>query len=161
MTPAPQPPANRDAGLSRRGFLSWSTSVLAGVAGMVAFVLTSLRLPLPSLLPGRSRRFKIGDKEDYPPGTARYFAEEQTFVFADQEGIYAMSATCTHLGCVVVREPGRFTCPCHGSRYDDSGKVLTGPAPKSLDWYEVRREPSGRLVVDRARSVTPGTKLLV
>lgn len=159
MSPPQQTPLDQPT-LSRRGFLSWGTSLVAGAAAMLAFVATSLRLPLPSLLPGRSRRFKIGTREEYPPGTARYFAEEQTFVFADQEGIYAMSATCTHLGCVVVREPDRFTCPCHGSRYDGDGRVLTGPAPKSLAWYEVSAQPSGRLVVNRARSVNPGTKLL-
>ncbi len=159
MSAPPEPPTDGEA-LTRRGFLGWSTSVLMGAAAMLAFLLTSLRLPLPSLLPGRSRRFKIGSKEDFPPGTSRYFAAEQTYVFADEEGIYAMSATCTHLGCVVVREQERFTCPCHGSRYDERGKVLTGPAPKSLDWYEVRTQPSGRLVVDRGRSVKPGTKLL-
>ena len=157
-SPSPTPDDRNE--LSRRGFLSWGGSVLAGAAALGAFVLTALRMPLPSLLPGRSHRFKIGNKEDYPPGTARYFAEEKTFVFADQEGIYAMSATCTHLGCLVVREQGHFTCPCHGSIYDGTGKVLTGPAPKSLEWYEIRTQPSGRLVVDRARGVEPGTKLL-
>ncbi|MCS6958815.1 MAG: cytochrome b6-f complex iron-sulfur subunit [Pseudanabaenaceae cyanobacterium SKYGB_i_bin29] len=47
---------------------------------------------------------------------------------------YALNAVCTHLGCVVpwnVAE-GKFICPCHGSQYDSTGKVVRGPAPLSL-----------------------------
>ncbi len=47
---------------------------------------------------------------------------------------YGINAICTHLGCVVpwnVAE-NKFMCPCHGSQYDNTGKVVRGPAPKSL-----------------------------
>lgn len=46
-----------------------------------------------------------------------------------------MIANCTHLGCVPVGESGDFDgwfCPCHGSQYDTSGRILKGPAPKNL-----------------------------
>jgi len=41
---------------------------------------------------------------------------------------------CTHLGCVVPwnRAANKFMCPCHGSQYDATGKVIRGPAPQSL-----------------------------
>jgi len=39
---------------------------------------------------------------------------------------------CTHLGCVPTRKSWGWFCPCHGSRYDNSGRVLKGPAPKNL-----------------------------
>jgi ubiquinol-cytochrome c reductase iron-sulfur subunit len=47
---------------------------------------------------------------------------------------------CTHLGCVPLgqgandpRGPyGGWSCPCHGSLYDDSGRVRRGPAPRNL-----------------------------
>lgn len=39
---------------------------------------------------------------------------------------------CTHLGCVPNKKPEGWFCPCHGSRYDNSGRVLRGPAPKNL-----------------------------
>lgn len=147
--------------LTRRGFFGWGLAMFSGMGSLIAFLAATLRMPLPSLLPGRSRQFRIGEREDFPPGTTRYFEDQQTFVFADQEGIFAMSATCTHLGCIVRREQQQFTCPCHGSRYDLTGRVLQGPAPKSLSWYAVQRLPGGRLVVDRALVVPPGTKLLV
>ena len=47
---------------------------------------------------------------------------------------YALNAVCTHLGCVVPWNPteNKFMCPCHGSQYNNEGKVIRGPAPKSL-----------------------------
>lgn len=41
---------------------------------------------------------------------------------------------CTHLGCVPNRNAeGGWLCPCHGSLYDASGRVIRGPAPKNLE----------------------------
>ncbi len=39
---------------------------------------------------------------------------------------------CTHLGCVPVRNSDGWLCPCHGSRYDNSGRIMEGPAPRNL-----------------------------
>lgn len=40
---------------------------------------------------------------------------------------------CTHLGCVPNRSENGWLCACHGSQYDDSGRVTQGPAPKNLE----------------------------
>ena len=40
---------------------------------------------------------------------------------------------CTHLGCVPISEQSGWFCPCHGSYYDNSGRVVAGPAPKNLE----------------------------
>lgn len=47
---------------------------------------------------------------------------------------YAINAVCTHLGCIVPwnEAANKYMCPCHGSQYDQTGKVIRGPAPKSL-----------------------------
>ena len=55
--------------------------------------------------------------------------------FRDEQGrIHAVSAVCTHLGCLVGwNETDRsWDCPCHGSRFDCEGGVLHGPAVKPL-----------------------------
>jgi ubiquinol-cytochrome c reductase iron-sulfur subunit len=44
---------------------------------------------------------------------------------------------CTHLGCVPLKnqgpfQDGGFFCPCHGSVYDQSGRIRQGPAPANL-----------------------------
>jgi cytochrome b6-f complex iron-sulfur subunit len=57
-------------------------------------------------------------------------------VIQDDQSVanYGLNAVCTHLGCVVPWNAGenKFICPCHGSQYDDTGKVVRGPAPLSL-----------------------------
>jgi Rieske Fe-S protein len=48
-----------------------------------------------------------------------------------------LSLKCPHLGCTVRWDPEMqdFTCPCHGSRFDDRGAVTKGPADTSLQQY--------------------------
>jgi glycine/D-amino acid oxidase-like deaminating enzyme/nitrite reductase/ring-hydroxylating ferredoxin subunit len=56
-------------------------------------------------------------------------------VYRDEAGtIHSMSAVCVHLGCIVNWNPAEKTwdCPCHGSRYDDVGGVINGPANSDL-----------------------------
>lgn len=60
-------------------------------------------------------------------------------VYRDEEGrLHERSAVCTHLGCIVRWNDVERTwdCPCHGSRYDRFGAVITGPAPQDLSAAE-------------------------
>ncbi|MBV1864005.1 MAG: ubiquinol-cytochrome c reductase iron-sulfur subunit [Rhodobacteraceae bacterium] len=47
-----------------------------------------------------------------------------------------MMGVCTHLGCVPIGDGagdfGGWFCPCHGSHYDESGRIRRGPAPENL-----------------------------
>lgn len=63
----------------------------------------------------------------------------QILVVQPQEGVAeAFSATCTHEGCTVAPQGQQLECPCHGSVFDLSGNVVTGPADRPLDRIEVR-----------------------
>jgi ubiquinol-cytochrome c reductase iron-sulfur subunit len=45
-------------------------------------------------------------------------------------------AICTHLGCIPLAHQGEYDgyfCPCHGSVYDTSGRIRSGPAPLNLE----------------------------
>ena len=70
-------------------------------------------------------------------------------VVRTDDGYSAVSAVCTHLGCIVKWKKGRrqFFCPCHGGRFDVHGRVLGGPPPRPLDPIEV--EASAEKVVVR------------
>ncbi len=54
----------------------------------------------------------------------------------------ALSAICTHQGCIVSynASTNELPCPCHGSKYNLSGKVLNGPAQANLEQYMVNVE---------------------
>lgn len=51
----------------------------------------------------------------------------------------ALSATCTHQGCAITGFSGAsFVCPCHGSQFDANGRVLNGPATRSLQQFNTQ-----------------------
>lgn len=62
---------------------------------------------------------------------------DPTYIVVESQeaiGDYGINAICTHLGCVVPwnAAENKFKCPCHGSQYNATGKVVRGPAPRSL-----------------------------
>lgn len=75
----------------------------------------------------------------YPEGSRQLvqgLKGDAHYLISLKDGIedYAINAVCTHLGCVVPwnRAANKYMCPCHGSQYDATGKVIRGPAPLSL-----------------------------
>ena len=78
------------------------------------------------------------DFDDIPPGEGKVIDlhGKKAAVFRSNEGkLNILSATCTHLGCIVQwnNEEGTWDCPCHGSRFGKDGGVLRGPAVKPLE----------------------------
>jgi Rieske Fe-S protein len=87
---------------------------------------------------------KRGSAESIEPGEGRVVGAGlgQRAVHRDDDGnLHALSARCTHLGCIVNWNAGERTwdCPCHGSRFGIHGEVITGPAVRPLE----RRDPPG------------------
>ena len=66
---------------------------------------------------------------------------DQVAAYRDPQGrVHAISARCTHLGCIVAWNPAEtsWDCPCHGSRFSVDGEILQGPAVRGLQ----KKEPS-------------------
>lgn len=65
-----------------------------------------------------------------------------------ESNVVAYSPQCTHLGCAYHwdAEKHYFLCPCHTSAFALDGRVLTGPAPRPLDRYEVKIEGTKLLI---------------
>jgi Rieske Fe-S protein len=69
-----------------------------------------------------------------PPNT------DSVFLVRSAKGtVTALEATCRHRGCPVAwrAKDNRFECPCHGSEYAISGKVVEGPATRNLYSHQV------------------------
>jgi glycine/D-amino acid oxidase-like deaminating enzyme/nitrite reductase/ring-hydroxylating ferredoxin subunit len=79
---------------------------------------------------------------DLGPGEGRLLTIDgkKLAVSRDRAGVlHALSPVCTHLGCDVRwnAAEGSWDCPCHGSRFDQEGRVLNGPASTELERREL------------------------
>ncbi|HWP66152.1 MAG TPA: Rieske 2Fe-2S domain-containing protein [Candidatus Limnocylindria bacterium] len=140
----------------RRDFLGlaamWSALVTLGFAALGA-----LRLPRAAVVPVPSRKFRVTLPETLAAGEPYVPPGRSVAVIRNEQGVFAVSMVCTHLGCIVKREGAGFACPCHGSQFALDGGVTKGPAPKALPWLAVTKAPDGSYVVDEATVVPTGT----
>ena len=131
---------------SRRDFLKLgittllTASGLIGLGGLIRF-LDFQTDPTPKT------EFDLGQASNYSIGSRTLISEVPALLIHDQNGFTALSLVCTHLGCTVQEKPDGFACPCHGSRYDEEGKVVRGPAQKPLKPLPVEITTSGHLIL--------------
>lgn len=117
---------------TRRQFLKALIPAVAGLVGCWRY-LTPVRGNMP--------RDVVVPAGDVPRGGALVLPEHGLAVTRLRDGqVRALNLTCTHLGCRVTATENGFTCPCHGSRFDEQGAVLTGPATQALHQLECRQD---------------------
>lgn len=138
----------------RRRVLGWvvGTGVMASFVSMVYPVLKFLLPPKTGELDADTVAAKA---DELRPNTAKVFrfGNRPAMLVRLADGTYrAFSAVCTHLNCTVqYREREHdIWCACHNNVYDLHGKVVSGPAPRALDEYEVHMRGQD-IVVTRAR----------
>ena len=129
--------------------------VMASVLGFlgVNFVMF-LRFFLPRTLFEPKTSFTIGYPSDFGFGVDTKFQNAyRIWVVRNTEGIFVISAICTHLGCTPdwKASENKFKCPCHGSGYDPEGVNFEGPAPRPMDRAHVELDPAGQILVDLSR----------
>jgi menaquinol-cytochrome c reductase iron-sulfur subunit len=82
------------------------------------------------------------------------FSNQKMLAFVKRDGdkLFALSATCTHLGCNVRwrEETNQFVCPCHAGIYDENGDNVSGPPPKPLMRLPAKIEDDVVLVYNKA-----------
>jgi len=92
-----------------------------------------------------------------------FLREQQVFIVRTNDGFFAVSAVCTHLGCITEWKPddNLIACPCHGSKFNREGKKVAGPAPRPLPHFTMQLAADGQLVVDKLSTVAPSQILKV
>jgi cytochrome b6-f complex iron-sulfur subunit len=139
---------------SRRDFftrLGWGCFGIFTGFSLLAF----LRSAFPRVLFQPPATFKAGYPSDYAVGevSEKYKQEQRVWIVRKEEGIYAVFAKCTHLGCTPrwLAAENKFKCPCHGSGFYKTGLNFEGPAPRPLDRLKISVGDDGRLVVDKSK----------
>ena len=128
--------------MDRREFVV--TCALAGAGIVMSGCVAMVTHPVP--MNGGRVRVSLADYPDLgkPNGAIKILpagAADPVYVLAaDPDGFRAVSPICTHRGCTVDVSGARLVCPCHGSTYDREGKVLRGPAERSLTRYPITRD---------------------
>lgn len=150
---------NGPSELNRRQFfvkLGAGSLAVAGLGGCVF----GLQYLAPRVLYEASPIVNVGKPEHYPVDSVTLDPRYAIFVVRLQEGFYALSAVCTHLGCLSVwkQETGTIACPCHGSSFQRDGRVIAGPAPRPLPWLKMWTTDDGSLMVDRSTTLPPQTE---
>ena len=142
--------------LSRRQFFvkMGATSVLLAAGGTALFAYEFLS---PNVLYEPSPVVNAGKPDRYPLGSVTIDVNSGIYIIHSDEGYFSLSAVCTHLGCMTAWKPelNMIACPCHGSKFEETGKKIEGPAPTPLPWKRVWLNDDGDLLVDRSTDVPP------
>ena len=153
QNPAPVLPSGKP-GVSRRDFLNEITLGALGVAGLGSAALTYQYFS-PNVLFEPSTTFRAGNPDLYPLNSVTFLQDQQVYIVRTPTGFYAVSAVCTHLGCITQwkAEANMIACPCHGSKFQPSGKKIEGPAPRPLPHYAINLTADGELEVDKLQII--------
>jgi cytochrome b6-f complex iron-sulfur subunit len=155
-------PEGRDGAVSRRDFLNEITFGALGIAGVGSAVVTYGYLS-PNVLFEPPTKFRAGSPDLYPINTVTYLPDQQVYIVRTGGGFYAVSAVCTHLGCITQWKPeaDQIACPCHGSKFQRDGTKIEGPAPRALPHFSITVTADGELQVDKLETVKPSQVLKV
>ena len=145
---------------TRREFLNEAAASALGIAAAGSMIVTYGYLS-PNVLFEPPTTFRAGNPDLYPPNSVTFLESQQVYVVRNENGFYAVSAVCTHLGCVTQWKPelGLIACPCHGSKFRPDGTKIEGPAPRPLPHFAISLTQDGELQVDKLEIVNPGQAL--
>jgi Rieske Fe-S protein len=112
--------------------------------------------PPPPPPPEPRQIVDAGPVEKFPTEGVYSFRDDGFFVVRREQKLWAVSAVCTHRGCLVRAQPDRsFYCRCHRSAFDPDGRVVSGPAPADLPRLAVTLDERNHVLVNRGRTFDP------
>jgi Rieske Fe-S protein len=144
---------------SRRYFLKVLAVGAATSAGVMASCSSNSNNaqaePVGDIKAGNVSALAVGQVNPVP-GSA-------VFIGRDNNGVYAMTTTCTHQGCdlamgTISTSAMTITCPCHNSQFNFDGGVVAGPATSPLAHYAVDVATDGTITVHGGTKVDASTR---
>lgn len=145
----------------RRRFINWFLGTSLGFL-MASIVYPIIRFISPPRIPEPSTaQIEAGETNDpelLQKGfkIVRFGMDPVIVIRVAENDFRALSATCTHLDCIVgyQKPENRVWCNCHGGHYDINGKNVGGPPPRPLTPFKVNLVPkssgSSVIVVSKA-----------
>lgn len=142
--------------VDRRSFLEGAIYTLMSVIAGAVSITSALYLLRPPKNQSRSTWADAGDIGDFEAGVPKQVTFQRNHtdgwrsftgkdsawvVKSSDQAVTAFVPSCTHLGCAYAWQAkrGAFVCPCHGSVFSETGQVITGPAPRPLDRYQIEQ----------------------
>jgi cytochrome b6-f complex iron-sulfur subunit len=135
-----------DSPVSRRGLIKYvllGFSTLATAGGVLTPIIAYLWPPKQAGAAGGGK-VAVASTAELPPGKGAVYSvnNKPVLVLNAPDGYKALSATCTHLGCILFWNEQRqvIACPCHEAFFNTNGAVISGPPPEPLAVYRVQVE---------------------
>ena len=142
------------AEFDRRAFF---TKIGLGSLGIAAAgtIVFSYEYLSPNVLYEPSAIVNAGKPEGYAVNSVTMDVNSGIYLVRADEGYFALSMVCTHLGCLTAwnQDLGIIACPCHGSKFNKDGIKIEGPSPRPLPWLRMWLSEDGNLMVDRSNAI--------
>lgn len=147
----------QDAVMPRRSFLK---KLIGGVLGLTAVVFSvpALKYLMPEVKSGGENILTNADGKPIPESEIKEGSSfiglsgfGPTIVIRRDGKLRALSAVCTHLGCLVKWVPTEdiFFCPCHSGKFDVNGVNISGPPPSPLAMYNAEINKEGYVTLNK------------
>jgi cytochrome b6-f complex iron-sulfur subunit len=129
--------------IDRRTFLN-SLLGIGGIGGLLSVFYPVLSfLTPPRSAEAKVNSIKAGPSSEFPTNSSKIvkFGRKPVILIKTDDNQYnALSASCTHLDCIVQykSDTKQIWCACHNGTYDLNGRNISGPPPKPLEEYDVK-----------------------
>ena len=129
--------------MDRKKFLNTLLGI-GGIGGLAAILYPVLSfLSPPKITEPTVNSVKAGTSSDFPANSSKIikFGRSPVILIKTDNGQYkALSASCTHLDCIVQykKDTKQIWCACHNGIYDLNGRNISGPPPRPLEEYNVK-----------------------